>query len=61
MTTTILTDQELAMITGGEPLTMTAIMAILIIAVITVIVYKLFIGSSGKTTLPGGFKFEWKS
>mgnify|MGYP001767803402 CR=1 FL=1 len=61
MTTRILSEQELALVTGGEPITMTAIMAILVIAVITVVVYKLFIGSSGKTTLPGGFKFEWKS
>jgi len=56
----ILTDQELATITGGEPITMTAVMAILIIAVVTVIVYKLFISRTGQTTLPGGFKFEWK-
>jgi len=56
----ILSDQELATITGGEPITMTAVMAILIIAVVTVIVYKLFISRTGQTTLPGGFKFEWK-
>lgn len=60
MNTSILSDRELASVTGGEPITMTAVMAILIIAVVTVIVYKLFISGSGKTTLPGGFKFEWK-
>lgn len=56
----LLTDLEMATIKGGEPITMTAVMAILVIAVVTVIVYKLFISGSGKTTLPGGFKFEWK-
>ncbi len=56
----VLSDFELAEIKGGEPLSMTAIMTVLIIAVVTVIIYKLFISSSGKTTLPGGFKFEWK-
>jgi hypothetical protein len=57
---TLLSDIELAEIRGGEPLSMTAIMTVLIIAVVVVIVYKLFISSSGSTTLPGGFKFEWK-
>ncbi len=56
----VLTDQEMRQVNGGEPLTMTAVMTILIIAVVTVIVYKLFISGSGETTLPGGFKFEWK-
>jgi len=60
MNNNILSDLELATITGGEPITMTAVMAILIIAVVTVIVYKLFISRTGQTTLPGGFKFEWK-
>lgn len=56
----LLSDAELAQVKGGEPLSMTAIMTVLIIAVVVVIVYKLFISTSGSTTLPGGFKFEWK-
>lgn len=56
----ILNDHELANVRGGEPLSMTAVMTVLIIAVVAVIVYKLFVSGSGKTTLPGGFKFEWK-
>lgn len=55
-----LTMSELALVRGGEPITLTAIMTILVIAVITVVVYKLFTSKSGATTIPGGFKFEWK-
>ena len=36
MNTSILSDREMASVTGGEPITMTAVMAILIIAVIIV-------------------------
>lgn len=43
----------------GEGLTVSAVMAILITAVIAVIVYRLFLSSSAKVTIPGGFKFEW--
>ncbi len=45
---------------GGEPITLTAIMAVLVIAIITVVVFKLFNSKQGSTTIPGGFKFEWK-
>ena len=55
-----LSDYALSKVVGGEPLTLTAVMTVLIIAVLTVIVYKLFTSNSGSTTIPGGFKFEWK-
>lgn len=51
---------ELTQIKGGEPVTLTAVMAVLIIAIVTVVVYKLFTSVQGSTTIPGGFKFEWK-
>ena len=50
----------MANIKGGEPITLAAVMTILVIAIVTVIVYKLFTSNAGSTTIPGGFKFEWK-
>jgi stage V sporulation protein B len=31
-----------------------------IVAISAVIVYRIFMSSSGKATIPGGFQFEWK-
>ena len=56
----ILNDYELSFITGGEALTLTAVMAILATAIVAVIVYRLFMSEEGSTTLPGGWKFTWK-
>ena len=56
----LLNDYALSKVTGGEAITLTAIMAVLIIAIVTVVVYKLFTSRQGSTTIPGGFKFEWK-
>lgn len=56
----ILSDEQLKLVRGGEPITLTAVMAVLAIAVIAVIVYRLFMSTSGSTTIPGGFKFDWK-
>ncbi|MFA5486249.1 MAG: hypothetical protein WC275_04150 [Bacilli bacterium] len=55
-----LSNYALQNIKGGEPVTLTAIMAVLVIAIITVVVYKLFTSKSGSTQIPGGFKFEWR-
>lgn len=55
-----LSQYALLKVTGGEPITLTAIMTVLVIAVVTVIVYKIFTSKAGSTTIPGGFKFEWK-
>lgn len=54
-----LSDWELREIKGGEAITLTAIMAILIVALVTVITYRIFVSSKGNATLPGGFKFTW--
>lgn len=56
----VLSSFENLQVKGGEPITLMAIMTILIIAVVTVVVYKLFTSKQGSTTIPGGFKFEWK-
>ena len=55
-----LTHQELAAIRAGEPISLTAVMAIMIIAITVIIVYRLFMSQQGSATIPGGFKFEWK-
>jgi hypothetical protein len=55
-----LSDVELMKIVGGEPVSLAAVMAVMIIAISTVIVYRLFMSSSGKAQIPGGFTFEWK-
>lgn len=60
MKETLLSSSELEQVVGGELITITAVMAILVIAIITVVVYKLFTSSEGSTTIPGGFKFEWE-
>lgn len=55
-----LTYEEEKQTRGGEAITLTAIMALLAIGLVTVICYKLFFSSKGKTVLPGGFSFSWE-
>lgn len=55
-----LNDAQLANITGGEPLSLTAVMAVMIIAISIIIVYRLFVSKQGSAKIPGGFTFEWK-
>ncbi len=50
---------RMKMKTGGEVLTLTSVMAVLAIALVAVICYRIFTSSKGSTTLPGGFKFDW--
>ena len=52
--------EELTTLKGGEPVSLAAVMAIMIVAISAVIVYLIFMSSSGKATIPGGFQFEWK-
>lgn len=54
-----LTMKECERIETGA-ITLTAIMAICAIAIVAVVVYKLFASSSGSTAIPGGWKFTWK-
>ena len=54
-----LSDLELKEIEGGEAITLAAVMAILVVALVTVITYRIFVSSKGNATLPGGFKFTW--
>lgn len=54
-----LTTLEASQIKTGE-VTLTAVFAICAIAIVAVIVYKLFVSKEGGTTAPGGWKFNWK-
>ena len=55
-----LSSNELKEIKCGESLTLSAVMAVLAIAVVAVAVYKLFYTDDGLIQLPGGYKFQWK-
>lgn len=52
--------EELEKIVPGEAITTASIMAVLLASIIVVIVYRLFMASSGNVSIPGGFKFSWK-
>lgn len=52
-------DDEMKMVNVGAGITLTSVMAILTIGIVAVIAFKLFLSKEGKTTIPGGFKFEW--
>jgi hypothetical protein len=55
-----LSQEEMLTLSGGEPVSLAAVMAVMIVAISAVIVYRLFLSSTGKATIPGGFQFEWK-
>jgi len=54
-----LSEKEASSIVTGE-VTLAAVLAICAIAIVAVIVYKLFMSSEGSSTVPGGWKFSWK-
>ena len=55
-----LSSQELNNIRPGEALTLGAVIAVMVIALMAVVVYKLFSKDQGKVKLPGSYSFEWK-
>lgn len=59
MNYTILSETEMSQTFVGEAITVTAVMAIVCIAVMAVVVYRLFRSSKGNVTVPGGWKFSW--
>lgn len=54
-----LTQSECQSQVVGEGITLTAVMAVAAIAIMAVVVYRLFMSSKGSTAMPGGFKFSW--
>ena len=59
MKQTILTFDEMQNHYVGEAITVTAVMAVLTVAIMAVVVYRLFRSSKGGVTVPGGWKFSW--
>ena len=55
----ILTREEMQNHYVGEAITVTAVMAILTVAIMAVVIYRLFRSSKGGVTVPGGWKFSW--
>ena len=55
-----LTEEERVKVTGGEAVTLAAVLAIRAISVRAVVTYKLFFSKKGKSVLPGGFSFSWE-
>ena len=55
-----LSEKEEVSVQGGEAITLSAIMALLVIGLVSIICYRLFFSKSGgKVALPGGFSFQW--
>ena len=55
----ILTLEEMQNHYVGEAITVTAVMAILTVAIMAVVIYRLFRSGKGGVTVPGGWKFSW--
>ena len=60
MEATLLSEQELDSIRPGEAITLTAVMAVLVIGIIAVVAYRLLKSEKGMVKLPSGYQFEWK-
>lgn len=56
---TKLNEKETQEIITGE-LTLAAVMAICAIAIVAVVVYRMFMSKEGGASIPGGWKFSWK-
>ena len=55
----LLTKEEMQSTYVGEAISLTTVKAIAAIAVMAVIVYRLFVSGKGGATIPGGWKFSW--
>ena len=55
----LLSEKEMQETSGGEPISVATVMAVLCSAVLAVIVYRLFLSKKGSATVPGGWKFTW--
>lgn len=53
-----LNDKQASQITTGE-IALTSVLAICAIAIVAVVVYKMFMSKEGGTSMPGGWKFSW--
>lgn len=56
---TIIEDEELETTYGNGAVTLTFVTCFAIVAIVTVLIYKIYGSKSGDITLPGGFKFKF--
>ena len=55
----LMSNKEMATYKVGEAISLTAVMAIVAVAIVAVVIYRLFLSKEGTTTIPGGWKFTW--
>ena len=58
MTYKLLSEEEMQNHYVGEAITVTAVMALVTVAVMAVVLYRLFRSGKGGVTVPGGWKFS---
>ncbi len=46
-------------IAPGEAITLTAVLAIMSVAILAVVVYRIFMSKKGSLKVPGGWAFSW--
>ena len=54
-----MSQEKMAMTKPGEAITLASVMAVAAIAIVAVVVYKLFLSKKGSAAIPGGWKFTW--
>ncbi len=54
-----LSKKDMQTIVTGE-VALATVMAVCAIALVAVIMYKMFMSEEGSSTVPGGWKFSWK-
>lgn len=54
-----MSQEKMANTKPGEAVTLASVMAIAAIAIVAVVVYKLFLSKKGSAAIPGGWKFTW--
>ena len=59
MTYKLMSTEEMQNHYVGEAITVTAVMALVTVAVMAVVIYRLFRSNKGGVTVPGGWKFSW--
>lgn len=54
-----LLDEQMVKVEGGEALTLSAVLSVLVIGIVAVMCYRIFMSKKGNISLPGGYKFSW--
>lgn len=55
-----LLDEQMVKVEGGEALTLSAVLSVLVIGIVAVMCYRIFMSEKGNISLPGGYKFSWR-